>query len=212
MNLRNWKTLKKRHRIYLVSIIGALTPLSTPALALSHSMPISYIDYDCTDFGTQERAQKEFDKFKYDKGEWDNAGEWVGPYYDKYRLDSDGDGTACESNPSIGKWGVLASVAGVLFGYYIDKKKRFGSERVPSFPKGLFLISYPNDKGKLINELDSDAFMLAIGFWWVPYLIMTVLRDSFYPKDAPPIALIITALLISYGIIQLFSGTKRRWT
>lgn len=64
-------------------IIGTFSLQQASASAISSLKIVSYIDYDCADFGTQERAQKEFDKFKYDKGEFNDAGYWVGPYYDK---------------------------------------------------------------------------------------------------------------------------------
>lgn len=211
MTLGRWKIVKKQVLVLSVLVVGTVSIQQSSALALI-SKDISYVDYDCTDFGTQEGAQKEFDKFKYDNGEFDSAGDWVGTYYDKYRLDADGDGTACESNPSVGKWGVLISVVSVLFGHYLGKKKRFGSERVLSFPRGLLLTSYPSQEGKPTNELDQDALVLAVGFWWVPYVLTTVLRDNFYPKDVPPIGLMVTTFLIGFGITQWFSGRNRQWT
>lgn len=206
-----WSPVKQRISVFSILIIGTLSLQQTPVSAISSSATVSSVDYDCADFGTQERAQKEFDRFKYDKSEINGAGDWVGTYYDKYRLDADGDGTACESNPSTGKLGVLISVIGVLFGHYVGKKKRFGSERVPSLPRGLLLTSYPNNEGKPTNELDNDALILAIGFWWVPYLLMTVLRDKFYPKDVPPFGLIVTTFLIGFGITCWLGSRKGNW-
>jgi hypothetical protein len=211
MMLSCWSPVKKRILVSAMLLIGTFSLQQASALAISSSTVVSYVDYDCADFGTQERAQKEFDKFKYDKGQLDGAGEWVGPYYDKYRLDADSDGTACESNPSVGKWGVLVSVVGVLFGRHSGRKKKFGSENVVPFPRGLLLTSYPNQEGKPANELDQDALVLAVGFGWVPYLLMTVMRDNFYPKDVPPLGLIVTTFLIGFGITHWIGSRKGNW-
>lgn len=43
-------------------------------------------DYNCSDFATQQEAQKFYEKYG-------------GPNKDPYGLDSDGDGVACESLP-----------------------------------------------------------------------------------------------------------------
>ena len=63
----------------MVSLLLTIAVLSAPAAQ-------AVADKDCSDFGTQSAAQK----FFLDQG---------GPQKDPHRLDFDGDGIACESNP-----------------------------------------------------------------------------------------------------------------
>jgi hypothetical protein len=74
-------------RLFLV-LAGSMIVVPSAALA-------SGGDLNCPDFGTRERAQKEFEKQSSDI----------------HNLDGDKDGRACEGNRSTGWWGwPLASV------------------------------------------------------------------------------------------------------
>lgn len=211
MNLQNWIALGMRHVIYFVSVVVALTSLSTPALAMSRPMPVSYIDYDCIDFGTRERAQAEFNKFKYDKGKRDSDGNWIGPYYDKYGLDADDDGQACELNPSPGKWAFGFSAVSIVLGRYAGRRKRFGTKRVLPFPRGLIFRSLGEENGKPIEELDDDSLMILGVTWWIPYVLMTILRDNYYPKDVSPSGLIVTTFIIGFCLTFGIASKTENW-
>lgn len=70
----------RRHAI-LIALLSLLT-----SLTVAFGAPANAADKDCGDFESQKRAQV----FFLNNG---------GPQSDPHRLDSDGDGIACESNP-----------------------------------------------------------------------------------------------------------------
>ena len=70
-----------------VAIIGGVWWLQSKEAPPTNSPSLSESDdYDCSDFSTQEEAQKFF-------------GSEGGPQTDYHNLDRDGDGIACESLP-----------------------------------------------------------------------------------------------------------------
>jgi hypothetical protein len=93
-------------------------------------------DLNCTDFGTRERAQREFLK---------NA-------TDIHRLDADNDGKACEWNSSSGWW--VWPIAGVaLVGGRIMARRRVGDHRMVPGAQGVFLIMNSPKMAKLTKSL-----------------------------------------------------------
>jgi hypothetical protein len=165
-----------------------------PVHAASTSRAPAYVNYNCADFGTRERAQSEFNKFSYDR----------------YGLDSDGDGQVCEWNPSAGKWAWGASVSGLLFGRYAGKRKRYGADGVLPLPKGLFVDWKPDGNGGREAEFEEGTIILAF-MCWIPYLAMTILRDRVYSISTPPMALALTALALGFGFTYWAASTKETW-
>src|SRR5690606_23835075 len=69
------------------AVLGLLATLLTAVgIGASTTPAHAFVDRDCSDFNTQRAAQL----FFLDAG---------GPSRDPHRLDSDGDGIACETNP-----------------------------------------------------------------------------------------------------------------
>lgn len=68
------------------AILGLIATMLTAVGIATTTTAHAFVDRDCSDFGTQRAAQIFFL----------NAG---GPRSDPHRLDSDGDGIACETNP-----------------------------------------------------------------------------------------------------------------
>ena len=124
MMLSSYKTFFRCISMFLLLVMGTWFWQQTPAHAGSVSNVISYQDLDCSDFGTRERAQKEIGFIPRDK----------------YGLDSDNDGVACEWNPSTGPWGWIASGLGLLVGRYAGKKRDLGLKRWFLSPKDCCLV------------------------------------------------------------------------
>lgn len=175
-------------------VIGGWSWQQAPVYALTESEVVSYVDYDCSDFGTRERAQSEFIKSDTDV----------------YGLDRDGDGKACETNSSAWNWGWIASGVGLLVGRYAGKRKRFGAEEVVQFPKGVFFGWATNSEGKRTQQLDVNSFSPLLT-WWVPYFVMTILRDRVYPIAATPPLLIGTCFALGFGLTYWIASTKENW-
>ena len=189
------KAVLKAALVFLLLILGTSSWQQSPVQAASASQVVSYVDYDCEDFGTRERAQSEFNKFTFDK----------------YRLDGDGDGQVCEWNPSPAKLASVLSGLGLLLGRYVGKKKRFGVDGVVPFPKGLFCYWVKDIEGKRTAKFSETSVVLPAILWWVPYLVMTILRDRVYPMDAEPLLLIGTCFALGFGLTYWVASTKDDW-
>ena len=189
------RNLRKRLPVLMLLLLGAWTLQLVPVDASSAFKVVSYVDYDCEDFGTRERAQSEFNKFTFDK----------------YRLDGDGDGQVCEWNPSPAKLASFLSGLGLLLGRYVGKKKRFGADGVVPFPKGLFCYWVKDIEGKRTAKFSETSVVLPAILWWVPYLVMTILRDRVYPMDAEPLLLIGTCFALGCGLTYWVASTKDDW-
>jgi hypothetical protein len=167
----------------------------TTAHAGSTSRSVSYVSYNCEDFGTKERAQSEFNRFSFDK----------------YGLDGDGDGQVCEWNPSTGNWGWITAGSGLILGRYFGKKKRFGADEVVPLPKGLFFDLVDKGDGKRTVQFEGITVGLPVVLWWVPYFVMTILRDRVYPISTPPAGLIATCLVLGFGLTYWAASTRDNW-
>jgi hypothetical protein len=162
--------------------------------AASLSNAISYQDLDCSDFGTRERAQKEIGINQSDK----------------YGLDTDNDGVACEWNPSTGEWGWIASGLGLLVGRYVGKKKRFGPDAVVPLPKGLLFDWVFNGDDKRSAEFEITNVAIVLFGWWIPYFGMTQLRDRVYSIGMTPVGLIATSFVLGLGLTY-WAAAKKDW-
>ena len=191
--------LSSRRSLYknilvLLLVLGTWSWQQAPARAISISNMISYQDLDCSDFGTQERAQRELTIF----------------HVDEYGLDGDNDGVACEWNPSTGPGNWIASGLGLIVGRYAGRRKRFGSESVVPLPKGLFFDWETNYEGKR-TATSNGVWGLAVLGWGIPYFGMTVLRDRVYPIGMPPAGLIATSFVLGIGLASLLASTRDNW-
>ena len=127
-------------------------------------------DLNCTDFGTRERAQREYLK---------NAS-------DIYRLDADKDGKACEWNGSTGWWvwpiAGVALVVGRAMG-----RRRVGDHRMVPGAQGVVFNYEFSEDGQADKVLDrTTPILLLVGVIALP--VTTVLRDYVFPRSATPIA------------------------
>lgn len=181
--------------MFLLLVIGTWSWQQTPAYAGSVSNVISYQDLDCSDFGTRERAQKEIG---------------FNPQ-DKYGLDSDNDGVACEWNPSTTPWGWIASGLGLLVGRYAGKRKRFGSDAVVPLPKGLICDWATKLNGNRTAVFEDTNLLIVLLGGWVLYYLMTILRDRVYSIGTPPAGLTATAFVLGFGLTYWAASTRDNW-
>jgi len=193
--LSQFKNLYKSVAVLMLLVIGGWSWQQAPVYALTELEVMSYVDYECSDFGTRERAQSEFIKSDTDV----------------YGLDRDGDGKACETNPSTGNWGWITAGSGLILGRYFGKKKRFGADDVVPLPKGLFFDLVDKGDGKRTVQFEGVTVGLPIVLWGVPYFVMTILRDQVYPISTPPAGLIATCLVLGFGLTYWAASTRDNW-
>ena len=157
-------------------------------------------DLDCSDFGTRERAQTEMDKYSYDR----------------FGLDRDGDGQACEWNPSTKGWSIALGGLGLIVGRYFGKRKRNGPESVVPGIKGLFFewerqlesdVARGKPRGQSLDDL--SVFFAFLG--WAPWLPIVFLRDSVLPISTPPAALLAMVVALGGGVTYWIASTKEDW-
>jgi len=189
------KTVLKNTLVFLLLILGISSWQQSPVQAASASQVVSYVNYNCSDFGSRERAQSEFNQYTFDK----------------YGLDRDGDGQVCEWNPSMGKWGFIAAGLGLLVGRYAGKRKKFGPDSVVPFPKGLLFDWVNKGDGNRAAEFDEFNLMMVGMGWWVPYYLMTILRDRVFSIGTPPVGLITTAFVLGFGLTYWAASTRDNW-
>lgn len=210
MTLDRSKPHKKIVPVSILLVIGAWSLQHKSTFAASTERSISVIDYDCTDFGTRERAQAEFDKYKYDKVEFDGDGNRI--LFDRYGLDGDGDGKVCELNPSMGKWGFTTSPLGLLLGRSLGRRRRLGAANTVPLPKGLiFSLEEIDLEGRKLPKFDLVNFQIVAAIWWLPYAIMTVLRDDHYSISTSPTVLLATTFLIGFIPTFLAASSTDNW-
>ena len=148
-------------------------------------------DYDCADFGTQERAQHEFDQHRYLINE---KGWRIEDNLDKYGLDRDSDGVACDWNPSSKRGMAWLSGLGILVGVFLAKSEQ---DRT-------FLLK---------NFFSQEAWYSALVCWWVPYLVMAISRSRLFSADTTPTTLYFLTFIFSVtGSFSLaIVGMRRNW-
>lgn len=146
-------------------------------------------DVNCTDFGTRERAQLEFERSSTDI----------------HGLDRDRDGKACEANSSTGWWPwAIGAVA--LVGGRIMARRRVGDHRMVPGAQGIVFNYEFSEDGHADKVLDRvTPTLLLAGIAALP--IITVLRDYVFPRSATPIALYI-AIGVLGGVVAYFATLK----
>lgn len=166
----------------------------------------SFGDLDCSDFGTRERAQYEFDQMDFDR----------------YGLDRDGDNLVCEWNPSarFTPWiiGGLAFAVGVMKSMFkLDPERRvpwsqaLTHRRRPKHDKDWNVIGHE-------IKFDGDhLFEVLIGGWLgglVAWFVAVLARDRVLPRSASPVLVVSVAalagVLLGYGVNHLFERKRYR--
>lgn len=180
---------------------AVLSGVSSPVVVHASPSQISYVaDLDCADFGTRERAQSELDRSGYDR----------------FGLDGDGDGQACEWNPSTKGWSIALGGLGLIAGRYLGKRKRNGSESVVPGLKGLFFewepelesdVAHRRPRGK---DLDGTSVIFAF-LGWAPWFPVVLLRDHALPISTPPVVLLAMVVALAGGVTYWIAATKDDW-
>ena len=191
----NYKNIFKKFVMPLLIVIGIWFWQQTPVHASPATVVTAYENYNCSDFGSRERAQSEFYKYSFDK----------------YGLDGDGDGQVCEWNPSTGNWDLIAAGSGLLVGRYVGKRKRFGAYEVVPFPKGLFFDWQKRSDDRRVASFEGTNVLILILGVPVSYLLMTVLRDRVYSIGTPPSGLIATAFTVGFGLTYWIASARDNW-
>ena len=157
-------------RFFILLILYMLSNLfANPAHA-------SALDYDCSDFGTQERAQHEF--HMNGKAIQDENGDVVS-WGDVYVLDADKDGVACEANPKQ-ILRVSTSYVGMSLGLLIGmRRKKKGFSALSGIIPGLCVVG------------------------WLPIFFTAILRDYILPLSTNTTWIFFAEILISFGPIYL---------
>jgi drug/metabolite transporter (DMT)-like permease len=146
-------------------------------------------DLNCTDFGTRERAQREFLKNTTDI----------------HRLDADNDGKACEWNSSSGWW-VWPIGGAALVGGRIMARRRVGDHRMVPGAQGVVFNYEFSEDGQAEKVLDrTSPILLLAGVAALP--ATTVLRDYIFPRSATPIALYIAIGALG-GVVAYLATLK----
>jgi hypothetical protein len=184
---------------FLLMFILPINIHSSVATALSQSSAKfqEYSDWDCSDFGTQERAQHEF-----------NLNE-----LDLYSLDEDDDGEACEANQRRGWWPFLVGGIGLVAGRQVGRKKRLGRSEVVTGIRGLYLKRVYVSEEDLASgisrptEFDETPLLLfCLGGWtWFP---MTLLRDSVLPIGTGQLTLLSLQALFAFIVTYWIAAKK----
>lgn len=146
-------------------------------------------DLNCSDFGTRERAQREFLKSAIDI----------------HRLDADNDGKACEWNESTGWW-VWPIAGAALVGGRVTARRRIGDYRMVPGVQGVVFNYRFSEDGQAEKVLDRvTTFLMIAGVIGLP--LTTVLRDYIFPKSSTPIAFYV-AVVIVCGAASYFAALK----
>ncbi len=187
----------KRLTLVLRSVIITTGFLMFSSAIPAHSASVGSgtpTDLDCGDFGTRERAQKEFEKYDYDR----------------HRLDRDGDGQVCEWNPSTGLWPIPLGGLGILIGRYLGKRKRFGADVVVNGIQGIVMKQSTSLDGVKRTEFDGSTILLAF-FGWVPWIPVLILRDNVLPLEATPVLLLALTTGIGAALGYIVASSKENW-
>jgi hypothetical protein len=160
-------------------------------LCVAHSAPVHAAsnDLNCTDFGTRERAQREYLKNSTDI----------------HRLDADSDGKACEWNGSTGWW-VWPIAGAALVGGRALGRRRIGDHRMVPGAHGIVFNYEFSEDGCADKVFDRVLPLLLIaGIAALP--VTHVLRDYVFPRSATPIAFYI-AIGVLGGVSAYFATLR----
>jgi hypothetical protein len=164
-----------------IGLVIILSGWATPAAAAN--------DLNCADFGTRERAQREFS----------TSGT------DIHRLDADNDGKACEWNGSTGWW-VWPIAGAALVGGRAMGRRRIGDHRMVPGAQGI-VFNYEFSEDGCADKVIDRVFPLLLVAGLVALPMTTVLRDYIFPRSATPIAFYI-AIGVLGGVGAYFVTIK----
>lgn len=136
-----------------------------------HIAHASSNDLNCSDFGTRERAQHEYNKLSSDI----------------YNLDGDDDGKVCEWNGSTGWWSwPLGSVA-LVAGRFVARRKKADHRVVPGV-EGVWHNYVFHEDGEADIVVDKTGVaLLGLGIFALP--LVHVLRDYVFPQSFTPLGI-----------------------
>jgi hypothetical protein len=152
-----------------------------------HNAHASSGDLNCSDFGTRERAQFEFEKMSSDI----------------HNLDGDRDGKVCEWNGSTGWWSwPLGSVA-LVAGRFVARRKKADHRVVPGI-EGVWHNYVFHEDGGADTVVDKTGIvLLVVGVLALP--MTQVLRDYVFPQSFTPLGInvFVTILMAvgSFGVV-----------
>ena len=144
----------------LIGLVAAVTFVPGHAVAA---------DLNCSDFGTRERAQREFEKSTVDI----------------HRLDGDGDGRACEWNGSTGwiTWPVVG--AALVLGRFASRRRR-GDHTQLSGIEGLWHNYGFDADGDADIEFDKIGIALLTAGGAAGLVLTNLARDFLLPRSFTP--------------------------
>lgn len=144
----------------LIGLIAAVTFVPGHAIAA---------DVNCSDFGTRERAQREFEKSTVDI----------------HGLDGDGDGRACEWNGSTGwiTWPVVG--AALVLGRFASRRRR-GDHTQLSGIEGLWHNYRFSADGDADIEFDKVGIALLMAGGAAGLVVTNLARDFLLPRSFTP--------------------------
>jgi hypothetical protein len=149
-------------------------------------------DLNCSDFGTRERAQHEFEKHTSDI----------------HDLDRERDGKACEGNGSTGWWSFPLASAGLVAGRFIARRKKADHRVVPGI-EGVWHNYVFHEDGGADTVVDKIGIaLLAGGVIALP--VVNVLRDYVLPRSFTPLGInLLVALLFAVGSFAVSWKTNK---
>lgn len=164
----------------LVLMFGGSSP---EAGASAGRHPGASGDLNCSDFGTRERAQSDFESRPNDV----------------HDLDRDGDGRACETNGSSGWWVWPMATAGLVAGRTGARRRLGDYTMLPGVQGAVFNYRFDTD-GSADKRVDAvNISLLPIGLVALP--IMGLVRDHVLPRSATPIAIYVVTGVLAAGVM-----------
>lgn len=150
-------------------------------------------DLNCADFGTRERAQREFEEHRLDV----------------HDLDRDGDGRACEMNGSTGWWVWPAAVVGLVVGRSAARRRLGDYTMVPGLEGVLF--NYRFDEAGNADKVPDKVNLAAVPAALVALPVMGLVRDHVMPRSATPIAVHVVTLALAGLVAWGATNTVHRF-
>lgn len=145
-------------------------------------------ELNCADFGTRERAQREFVKVPTDV----------------HDLDRDGDGKACEANPSTGWWPWMVASAGLVAGRAMARRRTGDHRMLPGWEGFVFNYEFSpeGDADKVMDKMLPALAVMGV----VALPVVGVLRDHVFPRSAAPLAFHVAtgvmSMMVAYAAVS----------